>query len=429
MWSRIRARYSALCASGTLTIAFVVLGGLYWSWAVAGLIGLVVWAAFWPESATGAPDAPGPHADRQIVLGVGVGNKSENEDTPVWRLMLDAIADPALVLDWRLRVLIANAPAVALFPSAIGRTIAQVQRSPELLAALDRAVSAGVTQTFELYVSVPVERHLSGVVTPLGTRATENTEGSSLPALLVVLHDLTEQESLAQMRADFVANASHELRTPLASLKGFVETLQGAAKDDPEARERFLGIMQEQASRMSRLIEDLLSLSRIEMREHVPPTGRIDLAGVVSEAAKALAPIAAEASIELVLAPVSEAVSVIGDSDELMQVAQNLIQNAIKYGRRGGHVEVSLAQQGDRIALTVKDDGIGIAPEHLPRLTERFYRVSAKDSRERGGTGLGLAIVKHIVNRHQGELRIESQSGQGSTFTLLLPRPAAKGRD
>ena len=228
------------------------------------------------------------------------------------------------------------------------------------------------------------------------------------------------------MHADFVANASHELRTPLASIRGFVETLQGAAKDDPTAQARFLGIMQAQAERMSRLIEDLLSLSRIELREHVAPTSPVDLNGVVQDVIAALKQTAEKNHVSLRIDGLPDEALVIGDRDELAQVAQNLVQNAIKYGRKGGQVDVSLRRHDKQLELAVTDDGIGIAPEHLPRLTERFYRVSAKDSKERGGTGLGLAIVKHIVNRHRGELRVSSVLGEGSTFTVAMPAAPAR---
>jgi len=175
---------------------------------------------------------------------------------------------------------------------------------------------------------------------------------------------------------------------------------------------------------MSRLIDDLLSLSRIEMREHVLPTARVDIAAVARDSAMALRSAATAAGLTIEERDTAAPVQVTGERDELMQVAQNLIQNAVKYGRQGGRVTVSVRREGARVALEVADDGIGIAAEHIPRLTERFYRVSAKESKERGGTGLGLAIVKHIVNRHRGELRIASTPGHGSTFTVLLPAAA-----
>ena len=197
------------------------------------------------------------------------------------------------------------------------------------------------------------------------------------------------------MRADFVANASHELRTPLASLRGFVETLQGAAKDDAQARERFLKVMGEQAERMTRLIDDLLSLSRVEMREHLPPAERVDLNDAVAHVIQSLQPIAGQAGTTIEFRRLEAPAVVRGDSDEIVQVFQNLVQNAIKYGKRGGRIDVALAREPAgggrpaRFVVAVTDDGPGIAPQHLPRLTERFYRVSVAASREKGGTGLG----------------------------------------
>ena len=229
------------------------------------------------------------------------------------------------------------------------------------------------------------------------------------------------------MRADFVANASHELRTPLASLRGFVETLQGAAKDDAQARERFLKVMSEQAERMTRLIDDLLSLSRVEMREHLPLSERVDLNDAVAHVIQALQPIAAKAGTAIEFHKLEGTAIIRGDRDEIVQVFQNLVQNAIKYGKAGGRIDVRVTREAAgggrpaRFIAAVIDDGPGIAPQHLPRLTERFYRVSAVASREKGGTGLGLAIVKHILNRHRGELTITSRVGEGSTFAVELP--------
>ena len=407
----IGARSTALCACVVLLSLFIAFGDLSWQWGAAGLIGSGLVAALWPDArVVDRPSAPLPAGRAQDL-------ETLNVVTPLWRQMLAAIADAALVLDRGHRVIGANSSAAAMVSAADGLHIAQVYRSPELLAAVERASSSGQPQVFDLHMIVPVERHLAGVVTPF----TLELSLPSQPAFLLVLRDRTEAQQLAEMRADFVANASHELRTPLASIKGFVETLQGAAKDDPVARKKFLGIMQTEAARMSRLIDELLSLSRIEMHEHVAPAGQVDLSSVLSEAVAELGPIAKAADVTLALPASMSVAAVIGDRDELMQVTQNLIQNAIKYGRRGGRVDLALNREGTQVVLTVADNGIGIAPVHLPRLTERFYRVSAKESRERGGTGLGLAIVKHIVSRHRGELTIASEPGVGSTFTVRLP--------
>jgi two-component system phosphate regulon sensor histidine kinase PhoR len=227
------------------------------------------------------------------------------------------------------------------------------------------------------------------------------------------------------MRADFVANASHELRTPLAALSGFIETLQGSARDDAKARERFLAIMQEQAWRMARLIDDLLSLSRIELNAHRRPDTPVDLVPIVRQVVDGLETLARDRGVTVNVAA-TDALTVLGDRDELIRLFENLIENALKYGAAGKRVEIKLAPglsvDGEPEAqVGVRDYGPGIAPAHLPRLTERFYRVDVAESRAQGGTGLGLALVKHILNRHRGRLTIESASGAGATFTVHLP--------
>ncbi len=234
------------------------------------------------------------------------------------------------------------------------------------------------------------------------------------------------------MRADFVANASHELRTPLAALLGFIETLQGPAKDDGEARQRFLGIMHEQAGRMSRVVADLLTLSRIELSEHNRPIGRADLGAILKRVAEALEIQARNKRMRVLIDTGAELPPVNGQDDELSQIFQNLMDNAIKYGREGTDVEVKATAAAElppsfpdraarAIAVSVRDRGDGIAREHLPRLTERFFRVDTARSRKLGGTGLGLAIVKHSIARHRGALIIDSALGEGSTFTVYLP--------
>jgi two-component system phosphate regulon sensor histidine kinase PhoR len=330
--------------------------------------------------------------------------------------VLDGLLDAALLLDADEVVLSSNEPANRLMPVAKGRHISATSRSPELLALIAEAITPGQPQKGEARLLGPIAHQTSIVVTRISDAAEPG-----MPVLLIVLRDLSEQEKLTRMRADFVANASHELRTPLASLRGFLETIRGPAATDADARDKFIGIMQEQADRMSRLIDDLLSLSRIEMREHVRPLDRIDMNEIVHYVARTVEPLASKAGITVTAVQAPGPTRVRGDRDELIQMLQNLTHNAIKYGREGGSVRIGLTAEGKNAVLTVADDGIGIAPEHLPRLTERFYRVSAKDSRERGGTGLGLAIVKHIVNRHHGELQVVSMPGKGSTFTVRLP--------
>jgi two-component system, OmpR family, phosphate regulon sensor histidine kinase PhoR len=243
--------------------------------------------------------------------------------------------------------------------------------------------------------------------------------------VLLTFHDLTPLRRVEEMRADFVANASHELRTPLAALSGFIETLQGPARDDTKARERFLAIMQEQAHRMARLIDDLLSLSRIELNAHRRPDKPVDLVPIVRQVVDGLETLARDRGVGVNVEG-ENALLILGDRDELVRLFENLVENALKYGAPGKRVDIKLAPgttaDGEPEAqVAVRDYGPGIAPEHLPRLTERFYRVDVTESRAQGGTGLGLALVKHILNRHRGRLTIDSAPGAGATFTVHLP--------
>ena len=374
-----------------------------------------------------------------IGLSIGWGGRRRSSDTlpragdgsdqlddalsDSMRTLINELVTPAFVISQAGRVLAHNPRARELFAGIEdGQPLHQVCRQPGLLEAVQRARNQGVTQTGEMAERTPGSRRLLATVSPLRNSSPTGDQ----VVLLVQFRDLSEQDRLAQLRSDFIANASHELRTPLASLKGFIETLQGSASGDAVARKRFLLIMEAQAARMARILDDLLSLSRIEMRAHVSPVSEVDIAAIVRAAVQGLEPIAREANITLTFDAGDTAHFVKGDGDELEQVFQNLIENAIKYGKTGGSVAVSIAgnEQGagpaKRIAIAVADNGPGIAEEHLPRLTERFYRVDTAASRERGGTGLGLAIVKHILNRHRGELRIASVPGQGSTFTVVL---------
>jgi two-component system phosphate regulon sensor histidine kinase PhoR len=221
------------------------------------------------------------------------------------------------------------------------------------------------------------------------------------------------------MRSDFVANASHELRTPLASLRGFIETIQGPARGDPKAQQRFLGIMLDQTTRMSRLVDDLLSLSRLELKSHIAPDQKVDLIPLLGHVRDSLLPLAGDLDVEINLHLPAGKAEVLGDRDELVQVFENLIENACKYGQEGKVVDVTLANQpGQAVEVSVSDKGPGIPAEHVPRLTERFYRVSVEDSRSKKGTGLGLAIVKHILTRHRARLIVKSEVGKGTDFTV-----------
>jgi two-component system phosphate regulon sensor histidine kinase PhoR len=336
---------------------------------------------------------------------------------PMTRVLLDQLPIPVMLLDDDERVQFVNySMRDVLGPGLDRKRASSVLRNPDVLAAIAQA-RRGISTNVPFSLPVPIERHFQAYVARISVTP---------PVTAVLLHDLTVVRRSEQMRADFIANVSHELRTPLAAVSGFIETLRGHARQDEVAREQFLDIMGVEAARMRRLIEDLLSLTRIEMNEHVRPEGRIGLDGVVRQAAAALKPLAAQDGITVTVESQPALPQVVGDHDELVQLFQNLIHNAIKYGRDHGRVEVTLSRQDALVAVAVRDDGEGIAPNAIPRLTERFYRVDVKRSRERGGTGLGLAIVKHIVNRHQGRLSIESKLGVGSTFTVLLPAAPAE---
>ncbi|HET7333638.1 MAG TPA: ATP-binding protein [Rhizomicrobium sp.] len=338
--------------------------------------------------------------------------------------IFERLPDPVMLVDGGGRVLFANAAMRAVAGTDTqGKQVSAVLRTPVVLQAVDRAIQSGVDAAFAFAVHVPVERHYQATVT-------RTAKAPLITAL--VLHDTTAIVRAEQARVDFVANASHELRTPLAAVSGFIDTLRGHAKDDAQAREQFLEIMSVEAGRMSRLIDDLLSLNRIELNEHVPPSGKVDAAGLVRDAVNALAPLAQADGVTVSIDDPGDIPAIVGERDELIQLFQNLIQNAIKYGRENGHVWITLSSGpnlsptprrsgGIMVSIKIKDDGEGIPHEAIPRLTERFYRVNVKRSRERGGTGLGLAIVKHIVNRHQGRMQIESELGVGTSFTIHLP--------
>ena len=326
--------------------------------------------------------------------------------------VIHAMPDPALVVDHQGMVTLANAQAAELLEMRPeGLHLSASLRVPAVLDAVLAAAAAGDgAASVDYDVRVPMPRSFRAHVAPLGQGC----------GVLLVLRDLTREQQIERMRADFVANASHELRTPLAALSGFLDTIQGAAKDDPKAQAKFLGLMRSQADRMRRLIDDLLSLSRIEMNEHVRPSGEVDLLQVATHVRDVLSPMANEFGCELVV-ECDGPLTVAGSRDELVQVAQNLAENALKYGSSGKRVEIIVKRNDNAAELSVRDHGPGIADEHIPRLTERFYRVNVQESRSRGGTGLGLAIVKHIVSRHRGRLTISSELGKGSSFTVRLP--------
>jgi len=343
---------------------------------------------------------------------------------PQLAAVIGALPEPALLVDGRGSILVGNdATIAALGPVRRGEPLSFTVRAPEVIEAVRAAGSGGGPRRVEFTERAPVERTFEAYVMPIAFAPGEGAR--PVDAFLLTFHDRTAQRRVDKMRADFVANASHELRTPLASLSGFIETLQGPAKSDAAARERFLGIMVDQARRMSRLIDDLLSLSRVELNEHLRPQTVVDLVPIVGHVCDTLSPLAKERGVELVLKNDAERLPIFGERDELIRLFENLVENALKYGARGKRVEATLAREGAGAAseavVTIRDFGPGIAAEHLPRLTERFYRVDAETSRAEGGTGLGLAIVKHILSRHRGRLAIDSEIGKGAAFTARIP--------
>ncbi|MCJ2051869.1 ATP-binding protein [Methylobacterium sp. J-070] len=368
-----------------------------------------------------------------VLLGGWLGGRDRDAPAPrpaaaaprhaVAEALLAHVPDPVILVDRRTLVVEANPAARALLPALhYARPLSFALRDPEVLDGIEAVLSSGMPRRVALSTRIPLERTFEVQIGALPM-----PDGSGVSALLF-LRDLTSARRLEAMRVDFVANASHELRTPLATLIGFIETLQGPAREDAAARERFLEIMRVQALRMTRLIDDLLSLSRIELREHVAPTAVVDLGALARQMVDAQGPPAEARGATIRFEDGHGPYRVPGDADELVRVIENLIENAVKYG--GGRIGVGLAREDDprhgrRIVLSVTDDGPGIPPEHIPRLTERFYRVDVASSRARGGTGLGLAIVKHSLNRHRGRLTIESVVGQGTIVRVSLPEYGA----
>ena len=343
-------------------------------------------------------------------------------DAGVIDALIGALPEPVVALDRKLQVVALNPPAMALAPALRpGDPFPMALRIPALAAAVTRAMARHGAQQVEFSDGDRIERWYRAHVMPVASAS-----GRPPELFLLTLHDLTPLRRVEEVRADFVANASHELRTPLAALSGFIDTLMGPAREDATARDQFLLIMQSQARRMARLIDDLLSLSRIELSEHIEPDATAELQPLLRHVVDAMQTLARERDVEMRVTAPRKPLVVPGDRDELVRLFENLIENALKYAAIGKRVDIGVEQSGPdgnkpEIAVTVRDYGPGIAPEHLGRLTERFYRVDVGVSRSEGGTGLGLALVKHIVNRHRGRLTIESTLGSGSIFTVHLP--------
>jgi two-component system phosphate regulon sensor histidine kinase PhoR len=409
-------RYDAWVVGIAAAIAILVLayGGLGISSAIAAIV--VVLAIAWI-------------LNRRASLARSASTRSESsadrtDDSAVDDIVA-ALPDPTILLDAEGRVITLNSAAVSIAPALKrGEPATLALRIPEVLEAVRRVAVSRKPERAEFAERVPPERWFEIYVTPVPAR--DGRGGRISPWLLLSFRDLTPIRRVEEMRVDFVANASHELRTPLAALSGFIETLKGPARNDTAARERFLDIMEAQAKRMARLIDDLLSLSRIELAAHVRPETPVELVPIVRQVIDALQMLARDRGVTVTIKAPNQPLIVSGDRDELTRVFENLIENALKYGASGKRVEVTFSRAfnvggGEDALVAVRDFGPGIPAEHLPRLTERFYRVDVAESREQGGTGLGLALVKHIMNRHRGRLTIESRPGEGATFTVRLP--------
>ncbi|MCH2164694.1 MAG: ATP-binding protein [Marinovum sp.] len=334
--------------------------------------------------------------------------------------LIDVLPGPVVVIGSDERIAMINPAGRTVLGTALtGRHYISALRQPSLLAAVESVLKTGVMAGARYSTKDDSGNDITYVVSITRIQT----------ALVLHFEDLTDRHSADQMRRDFVANVSHELRTPLTALMGFIETmLRGPAKDDPVAQERFLTIMEAEAGRMNRLVGDLMSLNRVETQERLRPTDPVDLGALLGSVAHGLTQLADEAQVKLEVRVPEAEITVPGDDDQLRQVVTNLIENAIKYGCDGGKVMIALLPPSfdtrlrrEVVEIVVRDYGPGIDPVHLPRLTERFYRIDTHRSREQGGTGLGLAIVKHIANRHRGRLHVESELGQGSSFSVILP--------
>ena len=360
-------------------------------------------------------------ARRPVVVSVSDPEEEEEEELsedplPGIAATLSALDIPVLLLNEEAIVLWENKAAeraLGLLP--IGSHLSARLRSPGILDMVNETIATGEPNQIEHSERLPSERVYLLRIAPI--KPVQAGAGDEL--FLLSFKDISELRRLDRMRSDFVANASHELRTPLASLRGFIETMQGPARSDDVAKERFLGIMLDQATRMSRLVDDLLSLSRLELKSHIAPDQSVDLRPVIGHVRDALLPLAEDLGVEIRLHLPDEKVEVLGDRDELVEVVENLIENACKYGQEGKFVDVFLRNEPSQpVEVSVVDRGPGIPAEHVPRVTERFYRVSVADSRSKKGTGLGLAIVKHILTRHRARLIVKSELGKGSEFTV-----------
>ncbi|SCB31408.1 two-component system, OmpR family, phosphate regulon sensor histidine kinase PhoR [Rhizobium hainanense] len=398
---------SAILVLATLIAALALVegintGAVFWIWAIVMIVTLLrpplVERVVVPSQAESAP------VDPQALLRTAFAG-------------LASLDMPVLIIDREASVLVQNMAvekAFGAFP--IGAHISSKLRSPGLLDMVRETIATNTPNQIEHSERLPSERVYVVRIAPIHLPEIDRQEDA---LFLLSFRDISELRHIDRMRSDFVANASHELRTPLASLRGFIETIQGPAKSDAKAQQRFLGIMLDQTTRMSRLVDDLLSLSRLELKSHIAPDQKVDLVPLLGHVRDSLLPLAGDLDVTINLHLPTGKVEVLGDRDELVQVFENLIENACKYGQEGKSVEVSLLSGADQaVEVVVSDKGPGIPAEHVPRLTERFYRVNVEDSRSKKGTGLGLAIVKHILTRHRARLIVKSEVGKGTDFTV-----------
>jgi two-component system phosphate regulon sensor histidine kinase PhoR len=329
--------------------------------------------------------------------------------------LINEIEDYILFINSFNAISAANKAAKSFYGDIIGKNLSSFLRAPDLLDKIEKCRDERVNEYLEFEINLPTYSFFRLTIVPLSQKN-----------VLIVVKDYTDVKKSEQLRSDFVANVSHELKTPLVSIKGFLETISNSAKDDPKAQEKFIKIMQEQANKMEILILDLMSLSRIEMQEHIQPDGKVDMKEIISNIQKIPNKILSKKNININFKIEDNLPFVRGDYDKLSEVVQNIYDNAIKYTKENTTIDILLKSNPEKFSngsvfLSIKDEGIGIAKEEIHRVTERFYRSANAKKNMIQGTGLGLAIVKHIVNQHRGELEINSRLNEGSEFIIHLP--------
>lgn len=414
--ARLRSARASLIATALLLFA-IVLAVPKLIWLCVGGFAVILFATYFTSRSGNVKKF------RQMV---------ERRQQRTWprnamKSIVEAFDIPAFILDRQGVLRYANRASVQAFGEAnAGDPFSFKFRTPEISNLVDATIENN-TRGFLNYVDNTTPQRWYNVEC-IPVPKIRNLKILSEPSkfFLLTFADISQIRKTDQMRSDFIANASHELRTPLSSIRGYIETLQGPANNDSQARDKFLGIMLGQAERMSRLIDDLLSLSNIEMKAHQPPCDEVDLSKVLKQTHSDLQPTAEKYGVDLQFSGVEQVMEIIGDHDELVQVFNNLVENACKYGKQKGVVEVSMdiavfnADNKEAVRVVVQDEGAGIPENQVPRLTERFYRATGTEGKKPKGTGLGLAIVKHILARHGAGLEIDSTLGQGTSVTVTF---------